>query len=57
MDDERLDAALHARIRSEREAERERLRRETDGMLAPPEKRGIARLLARVAAWIARVIG
>jgi hypothetical protein len=57
VDDDALDAALRARIRSERDAERERMRREVDGMLSPPEKRGIARLLARIVAWVGKVIG
>lgn len=53
MDDDVLDAVLQKRIRSEREAESERMRREVDGMLSPPEKRGIARMLARLVAWLA----
>lgn len=53
---DRLNDALRARTRDPREAEQLRIEQDRERGLSAPEKRGIARLVAKIAAWIARVM-
>lgn len=52
-----LEEALRARTSDPREAERLRIKQDQERGLSAPEKRGIARLVTKIAAWIARLLG
>lgn len=49
--DDRLERDLLAHTRDPRDGVREQLRVETDAMLSPKEKRGVANLIARSVKW------